>query len=201
VVPADADEKLLHDTGLGAFFRPSQLREHGITYGVLQRLVTQGTVERLGHGLYHLAGAEPTENYSIAAVCAQVPRSVVCLLSALKVHGIGTQIPRDVWIAIPHKARAPRIKGVRIRLVRFSGAAWTCGVEESELEGVPAHITSPARTVVDCFRFQRLVGGHVAIEALRAGLRSRKFSTDELYRTLEALPSKRLKYILETGAV
>ena len=89
------------------------------------------------------------------------------LLSALSVHEIGTQVPREVWLAIPHKARAPRVRVAKVRLLRFSGAAWTYGVEDTEFEGVPARITSPARTVVDCFRFQSLIGREAAHEALR----------------------------------
>lgn len=180
--------------GLGAFFRPSQI---GIGYAALQALVRDGAVEHVERGLYRLAGAEPTEDYSLAAVCTRVPHSVVCLLSALRVHGIGTQAPAEVWLAIPHKARAPRMPGVRVRIVRFTKAAWTYGVVATEFEGVPARITNPARTVVDCFRFERLVGREVALEALRDGLDRGLVTIDALYRVLEALPSRRLRATLE----
>ena len=156
-------------------------------------------MERVGWGLYRLVDAEPTERYSVASVCARVTNSVVCLLSALQVHGIGTQLPHEVWIAIPHKARPPAPGSASVRLVRFSGAAWTCGVWQTEFEGVPARITSPARTVVDCFRFQRLVGREAALEALREGLRDRKVTVTALARTLEVLPSRRLRGLLESG--
>ena len=159
-----------------------------------------GAVERVARGLYRLASAEPTERYSLAAVCAQVPRSVVCLLSALQVHGIGTQLPREVWLAIPHKARAPRVSGIKVRLLRFSRAAWSYGVSDTEFESVPARITNPARTVVDCFRFERLVGREAAMEALRDALRRKKVTIDALYRTLEVLPSRRLVRVLEAMA-
>src|SRR5206468_1382362 len=130
-----------------------------------------GKVERIGRGLYRLADAEPTEHYSLAMACARVPRSIVCLLSALRVHGIGTQAPAEIWLAIPHKARIPRLPELRLRIVRFSGPAWTFGVKEVDFEGVPARITSPARTIVDCFRFERLVGPEAAMEALQDVLR------------------------------
>jgi predicted transcriptional regulator of viral defense system len=189
--------KRLRTAGAGTFFRPKQLEALGISYDDLRRLVATGTVERISRGLYRLAGAEPTERYTLAAACARVPRSVVCLLSALQVHGIGSQLPREVWLAIPHKARAPRIDGVRVRLLRFSGAAWTHGVSDTAFEGVPARITTPARTVVDCFRFERLVGREAAMEALREALRGKMVTTDALYRTLDVLPSRRLKAALE----
>ena len=113
------NEERLQRAGIGAFFRPQQLEDLGITYDQLRRLVAQGTVERVARGLYRLVDAEPTENYSVAAVCAQVPKSIVCLLTALQVHEIGTQLPYEVWIAIPHKAEPPRISTVKIRLLRF----------------------------------------------------------------------------------
>lgn len=190
----------LRKAGLGVFFRPGQLDTLGITYDQLRRLEAAGTVERVVRGLYRLTDAEPTEHYSLAAACARVPRSIVCLLSALKVHGIGTQLPREVWLAIPHKARPPRLPGIKIRLLRFSGAAWTYGVCDTEFEGVPARITSPARTVVDCFRFEHIIGREGALEALRDALQHRTVTTDALLHTLEVLPARRLSAALESLA-
>lgn len=192
------NEQRLRSAGLGAFFRPSQLDALGLSYDQLQRLVAAGTVERVARGLYRLTAADPTEHYSLAAACTRVPRSIVCLLSALKVHCIGTQLPREVWLAIPHKARPPRVPGVQTRLLRFSGAAWTCGVVATDFEGVPARITSPARTVVDCFRFSRHVGWDVAREALRDALHRQHVTTDALLRILEVLPSRKLSAALDT---
>ncbi len=186
----------LRQAGLGAIFRPNQLETIGIEYPDLRRLVRSGAVERIGRGLYRLVAAEPTERHTLATVCAQVPDSVVCLLSALQVHEIGTQLPPDVWLAVPHKARPPRVS-TRIRLLRFSGAAWTYGVVRTEFEGVPARITNLARTVVDCFRFERLVGREAAMEALRDALMRKRVTTDALFRTLDVLPSRRLRAVLD----
>src|SRR5437764_15476939 len=83
---------------LGAFFRPTQMEAAGLTRDQLRALVRAGKVERIGRGLYRLADAEPTEHYSLAMACARVPRSVACLLSALRVHGIGTQAPAEIWL-------------------------------------------------------------------------------------------------------
>ena len=125
----------------------------------------------------------------------------MCLLSALQVHEIGTQLPRQVWIAIPHKARPPHLGGAGIRLVRFSGAALSYGVQKTVFEGVPARITSPARTIVDCFRFERLIGREAALEALQDALQDNQVTTSDLRRVLGALPSRRLNSILEIGVL
>ena len=197
----ELNQDTLHEAGIGNFFRPSQLERLGIPYHRLRQLETEETVERVGWGLYRLADAEPTERYSIASVCARVPNAIVCLLSALQVHEIGTQLPRQVWIAIPHKARPPSLGNIGIHLVRFSGAALTCGLQETKFEEVPARITSPVRTIVDCFRFQRLIGREAALEALLEALRDRKVTASALMRMLEILPSRRLRAILESGVL
>jgi len=192
-------EAELHKAGLGVFFRPYQLAELGVGYQRFRKLIADGTFERVAWGLYRFSSAEITERYSVAAVCARVPRSIVCLLSALQIYEIGTRLPKEVWLAIPHKARAPRLLDIKVRLLRFSGASWTYGIKDIEFEGVRAHITSPERTIVDCFRYERLIGREAAIEAFKESIRSKKVTIDGIYRTLEVLPSRRLRMILEAG--
>ena len=182
----------LSSVGLTTFFRARDAAELGVDSRALRRLLDEGTVERLGRGLYRLAEADPTEHYTLAAVCARVPGAIVCLLSALSVHELGTQLPGQEWIAIPHKARTPRLPELPVRVVRFSGASLRYGIEDTAFEGVPARITSPARTVVDCFRFRRLVGKDVAIEALRDALRDRKASVDQIWRAADVCRAKSL---------
>jgi predicted transcriptional regulator of viral defense system len=193
----DSPLSRLHAAGIAGFFRPFQLETAGLTRDQLPALVRSGAVEHVGRGLYRIATAEPTENYSLAMACTRVPNSIVCILSALRVHGIGTQVPAEVWLAIPHKARAPRLRELRLRIVRFSGPAWKFGVVKTEFEGVQARITSPARTVADCFRFERLVGPEAAMEALQDALRQRKVTVAELSRVAEVLPSRRLSAALD----
>lgn len=187
----------LRAAGLGAFFRPAQLAARGLTPDQIPRLIRRGVVTRVSRGLYRFTDAEPTEDYSLAMVCARVPNSIVCLLSALRVHGIGTQAPAQVWLAIPHKSRPPRLAGVRLRTVHFSGSAWTLGVTQTAFEGVPARITTPARTIVDCFRLERLVGPEIPIEALRDALRMRLVTIAELSRIEDVLPTRRLRAQLD----
>lgn len=194
-------QERLRSSRLGAFFRPSQAAVAGLTRDQLRTLARRGVVEHTGRGLYRVVDADFTENYSLAMVSARVPNSVVCLITALRVHEIGTQSPADLWLAIPHKARAPRLTELPLRIVRFSGAAWTYGVQPTEFEGVPARITSPARTVVDCFRFERHVGAEVAIEALNDALGQRKVTIVELARVENVLPSRRLRALLDARSI
>jgi len=119
-------------------------------------------------------------------VCKRAPNAVVCLLTALHMHGIGTQAPREVWIAIDRKARRPRFTKLSVRIVRFSGPMLTYAVDTVNSMGVPIRVTSPVRTVVDCFRYRRKIGTSIAIEALRDLLRSGKASPGDILRVADA---------------
>ena len=108
--------------------------------------------------------------------------SIVCLLSALRVHDLTTQSPFEVWLAIPNKARAPKMDYPPLRIVRFSGAALTDGIEEHRIDGVTVRVTNVARTVADCFKFRNKIGLDVAMEALQEAWRAKRVSMDELWR-------------------
>ena len=175
----------LQAAGVGAFFRPRDIEPLGVSFRELQSLVAKGVVEKLGRGLYRLSEVEPTELETVAMVAAAVPNAIICLLTALRIHEIGTQSPHEVWIALDRRSRRPTGPPARVRVVRFSGAMLTYGVVKQEMLGVPASITSPARTVVDCFRYRNKIGIDVAMEALRDGVGSRKTSVDEISRAAE----------------
>ncbi len=175
----------LNAARVGAFFRPGDVLPLGVSFRQLQRLVAEGTVEKLGGGIYRLSEVEPNEFETIAMVASAVPHAIVCLLSALRVHEIGTQSPHEVWIALDRKARKPRRVPTRLRIVRFSGAMLTYGVVTRPMQGVKVLLTNPARTVVDCFRYRNKIGLDVAMEALRDAVRSRKAMVSEIDRAAE----------------
>lgn len=170
--------KLVRETGL---VRVRDVRARGLHPEHLRRLVADGLVERIARGVYAPADIEPTPNHSLAQVAKKVPHGVVCLLSALRFHEIGTQSPFEVWLAIDRRARKPNLRVPKLRIVRFSGAALTAGVERRHIEGVEVPVYSVAKTVADCFKYRNKIGLDVALEALREGLRSRRFTHDELW--------------------
>jgi predicted transcriptional regulator of viral defense system len=175
----------LRRAGIGAFFRPRDVRQLGVTYHQIQRLVAEGQAEKAGPGLYRLSDAEATEMETIAMVASAVPHAIVCLLSALRVHEIGTQAPRQVWLAIDRKARKPRRLPAKTSIVRYSGQMLTYGVITQRMQGVSVRLTNPARTVVDCFRYRNKIGLDVAMEALRDAVRTRKAMVSEIDRAAE----------------
>jgi predicted transcriptional regulator of viral defense system len=188
----------LRAAGIVNFFRPQQLARAGLTRDQLPSLIRRRVVERVSHGLYHVVGATPNPHDSLAMACAHVPESIVCALSALHVHGIAPVAPPQVWLGVPHSARRPGLQELSIHIIRFSGAACSYGVDLTEIAGVPARITNPARTVADCCRLAPLRGAQVVVVAFREALVRQIVSYPDLVRAQRALPSRRLRALLET---
>lgn len=148
----------------------------------LTRLVARGDLERVARGQYRLPDQPSTEHHALALVARAVPGGVICLLSALGYHGIGTQLPPDVWVAIERRQRQPRLTYPPLRVVTFTGAAFTTGVGLHEIEGQRVKVYSVAKTIADLFKARNKVGLDVAIEALREAWRARRFTMTELER-------------------
>jgi predicted transcriptional regulator of viral defense system len=161
--------------------RARDLSKRGIPTVTLTRLVRAGALTRLGRGLYELPDREVSAFGAFAEVTRRDPKSVICLLSALRFHGLTTQAPADVWIALPNKAHFPQSMPVPIRVVRVTGSALSEGIERHRIDGVPVRVTTVARTVVDCFKFRSTVGLDVALEALREAWHARRVTMDELW--------------------
>jgi len=136
----------------------------------------------VGRGLYALPDRSVSEHNTLAEVARKHPHAIVCLLSALRFHDLTTQSPFEVWLAIPNKARAPKMDYPPLRIVRFSGEALNVGVEDHVIDGVPVRVTSVARTVADCFKFRNKIGLDVALEALQEAWRAKRVSMNELWR-------------------
>ena len=179
---ATSHQNILDLAAERGLIRPRDLTERGLPTVALTRLVRQGRLQRVGRGLYALPDRPVSEHNALAEVARKHPQAIVCLLSALRFHDLTTQSPFEVWLAIPNKARAPKMDYPPLRIVRFSGAALTRGVEDHVIDGVPVRVTSVARTVADCFKFRNKIGLDVALEALQEAWRAKRVSMDELWR-------------------
>ncbi len=162
--------------------RAADLEAHGVSRSQLYRLVRAGQVERQARGIYTAGTHALTAGHSLARVAKQVPGGVFCLLTALRFHGLTTQAPAEVWMALPEKARKPVLAHPRLRVARFSGLALTEGIETHQVEGVAVRVYSAAKTVADCFKYRNKVGIDVAVEALRDFSRTHRGGATELAR-------------------
>ena len=178
--------------------RAREFKAAGIPLVYLKRLTDAGDLVRLGRGLYQdpeRVGEDVA--HDLAQAARAVPHGVVSLVSALRHHELTTQLPHAVWMTIPHKARTPKVNGLRLEIVRATGEVLMAGVEHTRVEGVDVPIYGVAKTVADCFKHRRHVGEDVAIEALRDALRQRKATVSELmkYAAIDRVTERIAPYI------
>ena len=174
-------ERVLRLARKAGMVRVRDVRARGLHPEHLRRLVADGLLERIARGVYAPADFEASPNHSLAQAAKKVPHGVICLLSALRFHEVGTQSPFEVWMAIDRRAWKPSMRTPKLHIVRFSGRALSAGVERHRIEGVEVPVYSVAKTVADCFKYRNKIGLDVAIEALREGLRDRRFTRDDLW--------------------
>lgn len=162
--------------------RARDLERAGLPTSVLYRLRDQGEIEQVGPGLFRHPEAAITEKHGYAAAAKVLPAGVVCLLSALAFHEIGTQVPHQIWLALPAHSKRPMTTAVPLRIVWFSGEAFTQGVETHKVEGVTVRVYSAAKTIADLFKFRNKIGLDVAVEALRDAWSRRLATMDDVLR-------------------
>jgi predicted transcriptional regulator of viral defense system len=157
-----------------------ELGEQGVHRQLLTRLTREGALVRVARGRYSLPGHPVTENHGLALAAATVSRGVICLLSALSFHGVGTQLPAEVWIAIDRRARRPTLRYPPLRVVRFGGTALEEGIETHRIEGQSVRVYGVAKTLADLFKYRNKIGMDVVLEALRDAWRNRRFTMDDI---------------------
>lgn len=179
---SDTSHRLIRLASRRGSITRQEVIEAGIHTQTLSRLVRAGTLERVARGRYRVPDAPTTEHHGLALVAASVPKAVVCLLSALSYHGIGTQLPHEVWIAIDRRSRRPALAYPKLRVLRFSGQALSAGVNPHRIEGETVRVYSVAKTLADLFKYRNKIGLDVCLEALREAWRARRFTMEEVHR-------------------
>lgn len=160
---------------------PRDLTKENIPRVVLTRLTASGQLEKIGRGLYRIPNTELSEKESLAVIAIRIPKAVFCLLSALQFHQLTTQLPRQVWIAMPHGSHTPKLDYPPIKMVQYSGIAYAEGIDTFKYKNIVLRVYNPAKTVADCFKHRNKIGLDVAIEALREARAKNKVSADALW--------------------
>ncbi len=177
-----SNPKFLQYARSRGIFSVREASRKGIHSQILTRLVREGTIERVARGQYRVVDGPITEHHTLGIVARAVPGGVICLLSALSFHEIGTQLPSRVWLAVDRRARQPGLRYPPLRVVRFSGEAFTEGVAIHKVEGHPVKVYCVAKTLADLFKYRNKIGLDVALEALREAWKERRFTMDEIGR-------------------
>jgi len=166
----------------GGVFRTAEALKSGIHPRTLYALRDQGVLERLGRGMYRLADLPTLGNPDLTTVALKAPKGVLCLISALAWHELTTEIPHEVYLALPRGAEPPRLEHPPLRIFWFQGAAFAEGVETHEVDGIPVRIYSPEKTLADCFKYRNKIGLDVALEALREAWHEKRVTSDDIWR-------------------
>ena len=161
--------------------RSQDFSEHDIPRVILSRMVKRGEVERVERGLYRSPNTQMSEKETLVSVALKVPRAVFCLLTALQFYELTTQLPRQVWIAMPHGSRKPAMDYPPLQMIQLTGKTYSEGINTVVCDQVPIRIYNPAKTVVDCFKFRNKIGLDVALEVLKDALYQKKVTSDELF--------------------
>ena len=160
-------ERVLELASQKEIIRLRDLKEIDIPRIVLTRLIRSGQLEKIARGLYCVPNKPVTENSNLVTIAIKIPQAIFCLLTALQIHEITTQLPRQIWIAMPRGSHVPKLDYPPIKMIQCSANIYSIGVEIIEYEKQTIRVYSPAKTVVDCFKYRNTVGLDVAIEALR----------------------------------
>jgi predicted transcriptional regulator of viral defense system len=164
----------------GGTLRTSKALKLGIHPRTLYTMRDSGMLSRLSRGLYRLTDSPPSSDPDLTTVALQIPKAVICLVSALAFHELTTQIPETVDIAIHHKARPPTLDYPPIRLFWFSGLAFQKGFQTHTIDGIPVRIYGPAKSIADTFKYRNQIGMDIALEALKLYRQHRDFNVKEL---------------------
>jgi predicted transcriptional regulator of viral defense system len=166
----------------GGMFRAGEAIKAGVHPRTLYAMRDKGMIESLGRGLYRLADLAPLGNPDLTTVALKIPKGVICLISALAYHELTTEIPHEIYIALPRGAEPPRLDYPPLRVFWFGAAAFEAGIEQHEVDGIALKVYSPEKTLADCFKYRNKIGLDVVLEALKFYRQRKRFQVDELMR-------------------
>lgn len=174
-------QKVLQMARENGIVKTSHLLKMGISRTTVARLVSENKLEKLAPGLYCLPDTEFSEKESLIVISNLVPQAVFCLLTALQLHEITTQLPRKVWFAMPKGSHVPKIKHPPIKMILYSELAYQEGIEIIQSDKFNLKVYNPAKTIADCFKHRNRIGIDIAIEALKEAYAKNKVTIDELW--------------------
>jgi predicted transcriptional regulator of viral defense system len=162
--------------------RSTEVFAHGVQPRTLYKMRDEGLLVQEGRGLYRLANEQIWSDPDLALVSLRIPKGVVCLISALYFHQLTTQIPHEVYLALPKDSEKPRLQHPPIRFFWISPEPFKAGIEKHTIDNVEVKVYSVAKTISDCFKFRNKIGMDVALEALREGLNQRRCTPEQILR-------------------
>ncbi|MBF0244829.1 MAG: AbiEi antitoxin N-terminal domain-containing protein [Planctomycetes bacterium] len=180
-----AKELVLQKVKSCPLVRSCELERLGASRTLVSRMVSEGLLERVGTGMYSFPGREISEHENLIEVSLRAPKAVFCLLTALSIHEVTTQMPHEIWLGLEYGDKKPRFAYPPSRAVKFSSSSFLYGVEKRTLSGMEVRVYSLAKTIADCFKFRNKIGLEVATEALKESWQKRLVTVDALTEAAE----------------
>ncbi len=147
--------------------RTSEAIRLGVHPRTLYALRDSSEIEQVTRGFYRLSNKPALTNPDLVAVALRIPRAIICLISALDLHGLTTQVPHTVDVALPSHAQAPTLDGIPLRVFWYSEPSFSAGILSAPIDGVAVRVYSQEKSIADCFKYRNKIGMDVAVEALR----------------------------------
>ncbi|NQZ56239.1 MAG: type IV toxin-antitoxin system AbiEi family antitoxin domain-containing protein [Lentisphaeraceae bacterium] len=160
--------------------RTKEIISAGIPKKMIYQLRDKGVISQISRGIYQFSESSNGQYMMYIELNKRIPRGVFCLISSLHFHNIGTQIPYDQWIALPHGVKEPRVHEHCIQYIHPIKEIYELGIEEHVIEDCIIKVYSVTKTVIDCFKHRSKVGLDVALEALKEAIRLKKTTRKEL---------------------
>lgn len=164
----------------GGTFRVSEAVKAGIHSRTIYSMRDMGLIVCIGRGMYRFADLPTMGNPDLSIVAMKIPKGVICLISALSYHEITTEIPHEVYLALPRGAEPPRLDFPPLRIFWFGSPAYEEGIEKHAVDDIPMQVYSPEKTLADCFKYRNKIGLDVVLEALKNYRQRKRFKVDEL---------------------
>lgn len=162
--------------------RTKEALDHGIAPLTLYTMRDHGIITALSRGVYAIADREIQTNIDAIAVVKRVPRAVICLISALDIHGITLQIPHSVHIALPKQMPVPRIDYPPVSVVRMTKDSYEAGRITVPTGDMDLPVYDVEKTIADCFKYRKKLTLDIALEALKMYKRQKRVKVDELLK-------------------
>lgn len=160
----------------------SEALQYGISRYTLYKMRDNGLLEQVSRGIYRLVDLPPISNPDLVTVSLRFPKAVICLISALSYHGMTTQIPHAVSVAVPRNARMPELDYPPVHAYKFSAEAFNAGIEKHQIDGVLVQIYCAEKTLADCFKYRNKLGMDIVLEALKLFRSQKKSNMDKLLK-------------------
>lgn len=174
-------KKILKEAKKKGYISSRWVKENNMNPSLLCYLAKKDALNRVTSGFYALKNNFDIQN-TWAETAVTFPNGIICLLSALQFHELTSQMPKEVFLAVEKTTYIPSRTKFDVKIIKFSGKYFSTAIEVYDIGGIKVKVYSPAKTIIDCFRFRNKIGLDIAVEALKDCIQQKKATIDDLWR-------------------